>query len=144
MWLQEAINCGRGLAFIRLNGKLFRLIIIAQLSLGEKYSLCFWFVLYNFYIDIISNFLEIYGFYCFLNIFYYNKFITYLYGRSFTNEKAKRSSKPQVQSSVWIPATGKKYHRIPNCGNMNPNRARKVTLSQAKQRGYTACKKCYR
>ena len=58
--------------------------------------------------------------------------------------KAKRSSKPQIQSSVWIPATGKKYHRIPNCGNMNPNRARKVTLSQAKQRGYTACKKCYR
>ena len=48
MWLREAINCGRGLAFIRLNGKLFRLIIIAQLSLGEKYSLCFWFVLYNF------------------------------------------------------------------------------------------------
>jgi len=48
MWLQEAINCGWGLAFIRLNGKLFRLIIIAQLSLGEKYSLYFWFVLYNF------------------------------------------------------------------------------------------------
>ena len=48
MWLQETINCGWGLAFIRLNGKLFRLIIIAQLSLGEKYSLCFWFVLYNF------------------------------------------------------------------------------------------------
>ena len=58
--------------------------------------------------------------------------------------KAKAISRPKVQSSVWIPATGKKYHRIPNCGNMNPNRARKVTLSQAKQRGYTACKKCYR
>lgn len=48
MWLREAISCGWRLAFIRLNGKLFRLIIIAQLSLGEKYSLCFWFVLYNF------------------------------------------------------------------------------------------------
>lgn len=58
--------------------------------------------------------------------------------------KTKQVSKPQVQSSVWLPATGKKYHRIPNCGNMNPKRARKVTLSQAKQRGYTACKKCYR
>ena len=58
--------------------------------------------------------------------------------------KKKVASRPQVQSSVWIPATGKKYHRIPNCGNMNPNRAHKVTLSQAKQRGYTACKNCYR
>ena len=58
--------------------------------------------------------------------------------------KPKHISRPQVPSSVWLPATGKKYHRIPNCGNMNPNRARKVTLSQAKQRGYTACKKCYR
>ena len=50
---------------------------------------------------------------------------------------------PQVQSSVWIPATGKKYHKIPNCGNMNPNRARKISLALARQRGYTACKKCY-
>ena len=58
--------------------------------------------------------------------------------------KKKVASRPQVQSSVWIPATGKKYHRIANCGNMNPNRAHKVTLSQAKQRGYTACKNCYR
>ena len=47
--------------------------------------------------------------------------------------KKKVASRPQVQSSVWIPATG-----------MNPNRAHKVTLSQAKQRGYTACKNCYR
>ena len=47
-------------------------------------------------------------------------------------KKAKRSSKPQVQSSVWIPATGKKYHRIPNCGNMNPNRARKVPFQSGK------------
>lgn len=58
--------------------------------------------------------------------------------------KAKKASRPQVQSSIWISATGKKYHRISNCENMNPNRARKITLSQAKQRGYTACKKCYR
>lgn len=56
----------------------------------------------------------------------------------------KAISRPKVQSSVWISATGKKYHRIPNCGNMNPNRARKITLTQANQRGYTACKKCYR
>lgn len=55
----------------------------------------------------------------------------------------KTISRPKVQSSVWISATGKKYHRIPNCGNMNPNRARKITLTQANQRGYTACKKCY-
>jgi hypothetical protein len=47
--LRETMDNRWGLAFIRLNRKLFRLIIIAQLSLGEKYSLCFWFVLYNFF-----------------------------------------------------------------------------------------------
>ena len=49
-----------------------------------------------------------------------------------------------IKNLVKVNESGKKYHRIPNCGNMNPNRAHKVTLSQAKQRGYTACKNCYR
>lgn len=46
-------------------------------------------------------------------------------------------------SMVWIPTNGgKKYHTRSSCSNMkNP---KKVTLSKAKQLGFTACKKCYR
>ena len=43
---------------------------------------------------------------------------------------------------VWITATGKKYHRINNCGNTNPANARQITLEEA-QNNYEPCKKCY-
>ena len=44
---------------------------------------------------------------------------------------------------VWISATGSKYHSIPDCGNMNPNKATQETESQALSQGYEACKKCW-
>lgn len=44
---------------------------------------------------------------------------------------------------VWLSATGSKYHRINNCGNMNPNRATKVSLEEAQRRGKTRCSKCF-
>ncbi len=44
---------------------------------------------------------------------------------------------------VWIPATGEKYHSIPNCGRMNPDKARQVTKSEAESMGYGPCSKCY-
>lgn len=44
---------------------------------------------------------------------------------------------------VWLSATGQKYHKINNCGKMNPNTARQVTLEEAKSLGMEACKKCY-
>ena len=44
---------------------------------------------------------------------------------------------------VWLSATGSKYHTIPNCGNMNPNKARQVTLSEAQAMGMEPCKKCH-
>ena len=44
-------------------------------------------------------------------------------------------------STVWIPKNGSKYHNNPNCSNMkNPSQ---VTKSQAINRGYEPCKKCY-
>lgn len=43
---------------------------------------------------------------------------------------------------VWLSATGKKYHSISNCGNMNPKTARKVTSEEAQRLGKTACSKC--
>ena len=48
-----------------------------------------------------------------------------------------------IEAMVWLSATGSKYHNKPNCGNMNPNNARQVTLSEA-QMNYGPCKNCYR
>lgn len=44
------------------------------------------------------------------------------------------------EQMVWIPKSGKKYHKISSCSNMkNPTQ---VPLSTALSRGYTPCKKC--
>lgn len=45
--------------------------------------------------------------------------------------------------TVWLSATGEKYHSISNCGRMNPNNARQVTKSAAESSGYEPCSKCY-
>ena len=57
-------------------------------------------------------------------------------------QEAEAAAAQPVEQMVWLSATGKKYHRIPNCGNMNPDNARQVTLSQAESR-YEACKNCW-
>lgn len=49
----------------------------------------------------------------------------------------------RVGETVWLSATGTKYHRIPNCGRMNPSKARQISVSDAVAQGYEACKKCY-
>ena len=60
--------------------------------------------------------------------------------------KTKRSSGSSSSSSssyVYVAGSGKKYHTTNHCGNMNPNKAVRMTLQQAKSRGYTACKNCH-
>lgn len=49
----------------------------------------------------------------------------------------------QQEQMVWISATGSKYHSRSNCGNMNPDKAYQLTLSEAQSRGYDACKRCH-
>lgn len=44
---------------------------------------------------------------------------------------------------VWIPASGEKYHSIPNCGRMNPDKARQISRSDAEAGGCEACQKCW-
>ncbi len=57
-----------------------------------------------------------------------------------TQAAAQKASEP-VQEMVWIPKTGKKYHSRSSCSNMkNPSQ---VTKEQAKNSGYSPCKKCY-
>lgn len=43
----------------------------------------------------------------------------------------------------WIPATGKCYHSVSNCGRMDPNKAAYISISEAISRGYTRCPKCW-
>lgn len=50
---------------------------------------------------------------------------------------------PALPAYVWLSATGKKYHRINNCGNMDPNRATPVTVEEAIRLGKQACKNCF-
>lgn len=58
-------------------------------------------------------------------------------------ENTSQADTDRKEQMVWLSATGEKYHNKPDCGNMNPNKARQVTLSEAKRRGYGACSKCY-
>ena len=57
-------------------------------------------------------------------------------------QEAEAAAAQPVEQMVWLSATGKKYHSIPNCGNMNPDNARQVPLSQAEGR-YERCKNCW-
>ena len=52
------------------------------------------------------------------------------------------STKKKTGEQVWIPTHGgKKYHKKSSCSGMKD--PEKVLLSTAKERGFTACKKCY-
>lgn len=62
-------------------------------------------------------------------------------------EKRQAVEEPVVSNNsgsstmVWIPKSGKKYHRSSSCSNMkNPSQ---VTLEKAQSLGYTPCSKCY-
>ena len=46
--------------------------------------------------------------------------------------------------TVWVPATRNNiYHRINNCGRMNPARASSYPRSTLQARGYRACSRCW-
>lgn len=65
-------------------------------------------------------------------------------GAVYSQEEAPQIPKEEVEEEqVWLSATGSKYHSIPDCGNMDPTRARQIPLSDAQAQGYEACKKCY-
>lgn len=44
---------------------------------------------------------------------------------------------------VWLSATGEKFHSQNDCGNMNPNKARQVTVDEAISQGFDACENCW-
>lgn len=48
---------------------------------------------------------------------------------------------PEAEKTVYVSATGSKYHSKPDCGNMSS--AKEITLSEAQSRGLTACSRCW-
>lgn len=45
---------------------------------------------------------------------------------------------------VWLSETGSKYHSKPDCGRMNPDKARQVSKSKAESMGYGRCGNCFK
>lgn len=59
------------------------------------------------------------------------------------NASGSSSAGTSPGTMVWLSATGSKYHSKNNCGNMNPEKARRVTLEEALSRGMGKCKTCH-
>ncbi len=64
------------------------------------------------------------------------------------NSTSNNTTKPNNSSSnnekvqmVWIASSGNKYHTKSNCSNMKS--PRQISLNDAKNQGYTACKRCH-
>lgn len=64
-----------------------------------------------------------------------------VYNNTSGNDAGYEGSEP-IGQMVWLSETGEKYHSINNCGRMNPNKARQVTLESA-QNSYGRCSKCW-
>ena len=51
-------------------------------------------------------------------------------------------SKEKSETTVYVTPTGSKYHKE-GCGYLTPLTQRSMTLSEAKDAGYTACSRCW-
>lgn len=61
-----------------------------------------------------------------------------------STEKASADSQQKSSgNTVWVSATGSKYHSKNNCGRMNPSKATQMTESQAISIGLGKCSKCW-
>ena len=68
-----------------------------------------------------------------------------------TDKAVSPSAKPspevkqaEQEVTVWLSATGTKYHSKNDCGNMNPDKAVQTTLMKAQAKGYEKCSKCWK
>lgn len=60
---------------------------------------------------------------------------------SLNKDNKNESSKKPASKTVYLSATGSKYHSINNCGKMNPNTAKSVSLESVIGK-YDPCSKC--
>ena len=56
-------------------------------------------------------------------------------------QAAAAAKNTAAEKTVYVSATGSKYHSKPDCGNMSS--ATEITLSEAQSRGLTACSRCW-
>ena len=63
--------------------------------------------------------------------------------QSYSSNSSGSDSSDKQSQTAYLSATGSKYHSIPNCGKMNPNKATKTTVSEAEAKGYGRCSKCW-
>lgn len=59
------------------------------------------------------------------------------------SETSEAEPEVRTEEQVWVSATGKKYHNKPDCGNMNPDKARQMSRSEAETAGLGPCSKCF-
>ena len=64
-------------------------------------------------------------------------------GKTASTTKSGSTTESEKSDTVWISATGSKYHSIDHCGTMNPKKASTMSRADAIARGYTACSKCW-
>lgn len=63
------------------------------------------------------------------------------YSKINSNDSDSNDDDRPASGYVWIPKTGSKYHKTSTCSGMKS--PRRVTLQEAKKRGYKPCSKCY-
>lgn len=64
-----------------------------------------------------------------------------IYDKFQATADAAAAEEKTAEKTVYVSATGSKYHSKPNCGNMSS--AKEITLSEAQSRGLTACSRCW-
>lgn len=64
-----------------------------------------------------------------------------IYDKFQTAADTAAAKNPAAEKTVYVSATGSKYHSKPDCGNMSS--ANEITLSEAQSRGLTACSRCW-
>lgn len=64
-----------------------------------------------------------------------------IYDKFQTAADAAAAKDQAAEKTVYVSATGSKYHSKPDCGNMSS--AKEITLSEAQSRGLTACSRCW-
>lgn len=58
-------------------------------------------------------------------------------------DKVTSEALPSTGVTVWIPKSGKKYHSVNNCGNMDSSKAKAMDEDAAITKGYGKCSKCW-
>ena len=59
------------------------------------------------------------------------------------DDNSNEQENTQETGMVWKSATGKKYHSVNDCGNMDPNKAVQITKQQAIEDGLGECSICH-